>query len=129
MTRSRRCNGHRADPPGILPLRVRHFFNCRLLRVPMWNVRLGGWSRIFAFGYSNCRRCRTPWRFVQERTVWYTPSSGQFALCVKCWDECDVLQRTIAHQLVSEDNGFSEETFEDIEQAIVRDSMEESTHA
>lgn len=90
------------------------------------NIRLGRWSQILAPGYSSCTRCRTPWRFVRERTVWYTPSSGQFALCVRCWDETHVAQRVIAHMLVSERNDLSEETFEDIEQAIIRDSLEES---
>lgn len=90
------------------------------------NIRLGRWFQILAPGYSHCVRCRTPWRFVEPRVVWYSSSSGQFALCVKCWNETHIAQRIIAHMLVSERNELSEETFKDIEAAIVRDSLEES---
>lgn len=89
------------------------------------NIRLGRWSQILAPGYSYCRRCKTPWLFVEERTVWYTRSSGQFALCIKCWDEATAEQRVAAHMIVSAMNDHSVETYELIREKV----YEESTHA
>lgn len=93
------------------------------------NVRLGPLSKILAPGYSYCRGCRTPWLFVEPRTVWYSSYSGQFALCVKCWDEATAIERMAAHLEVCRRNEVSEETIDDILDAIVRTSTEESTHA
>lgn len=50
-------------------------------------------ERLLAPGYSECRRCRRPWKFVEPRTVLYTDSRGCFALCTRCWDESTPPQR------------------------------------
>lgn len=92
-----RCSGH----PRGRTWTVRHWLTCRLARIPMWNVRLGRWSRALAPAYGVCRQCETPWRFVQPRIVNYGDGRGQFALCVKCWDESTVDERLHAHRVVT----------------------------
>lgn len=57
------------------------------------NLRVGPIGRLFAPGYSSCLRCKTPWRFVREHITQYTPSSGCFPLCEKCWAEMTPEQR------------------------------------
>src|SRR6476661_6753234 len=51
------------------------------------NIRLGSWVRPLAPGYSWCRRCKTPWLFVEPHVTDYTRFRGLFALCERCWAE------------------------------------------
>ena len=57
------------------------------------NVRVGRVGKLFAHGYSDCKRCHTPWFFVEPRVVDFTPSFGGFALCEKCWAESSLGER------------------------------------
>lgn len=57
------------------------------------NLRVGRIGRLLAPGFGACLRCMTPWRFVREHITRYTPSSGCFPLCEKCWAEMTPEQR------------------------------------
>lgn len=57
------------------------------------NIRLGKISQLLFPSYSNCRRCDTTWNLVEPHSVYYSDHQGCFALCEKCWNDCDPLTR------------------------------------
>lgn len=57
------------------------------------NRRLGRWSQLLAPGYSFCRRCKTPWRFVKWHDTSYGRGHGCLPLCQMCWSELTPEQR------------------------------------
>lgn len=65
------------------------------------NIRLGGWSRILAPGYSWCERCKTPWPFVHPHMTKYDDRrfAGRccFPLCEKCWHDLGTPERRLPY--------------------------------
>jgi hypothetical protein len=71
------------------------------------NLRLGPLAGLLAPGFSRCKRCRTPWKFVVEHATpyWSSPDTlavqvtpletvtvpveqrSCFPLCEKCWQD------------------------------------------
>lgn len=44
--------------------------------------------RYFNPHYSYCRKCGLPWNWCSEKVVKISESSGIFATCDVCWDNC-----------------------------------------
>ena len=42
-------------------------------------------ARFFAPGYSCCRMCGMPWKYVKHHRVNYDDDRGFFTMCEKCW--------------------------------------------
>jgi hypothetical protein len=74
------------------------------------NLRIGRIGQLFAWGYSRCLRCYTPWKFVQaHETVVvadYDPLGMRqfdvYVLCQKCWTEAGPDQRLAYYRLAWE---------------------------
>jgi len=61
-------------------------------------MRIGPLGILLAPGWGTCGRCHTPWKFVDQHTVWPKLSHGYFVLCEKCWDACTPEQRVAYYE-------------------------------
>lgn len=42
-------------------------------------------EQLIAPGYSTCKKCHRPWKFVEGHDVYYAFGRGMFAVCEECW--------------------------------------------
>jgi hypothetical protein len=63
---------------------------------PRWS-----WGALLpSFGYGRCYLCRSPWWIATGHSVRWN-FHGQFALCLRCWDDATIQQRIQAHAWVT----------------------------
>lgn len=87
---------------------------------PGWRLRWLG--RLLAPAYGTCGRCGTPWRFVRHRPVPYAPGRSMFVLCVKCWDDTDVVKRIAYHLRATERWGAVDEIWQGVLDGVLSES-------
>ena len=89
------------------------------------NLRLGPAVQWMAPGYSWCKRCETPWAFVDEHATYYTERRGVFALCQMCWAELTPQERLPFYRQVYEEwerLGCADREWPDIERAVLAEA-------
>ena len=94
-------------------------------------ARLRSWLapalRRLAPGYSWCKRCGTPWKFVEEHETWYRPTHAVFALCRPCWPELTSEERLPYYRQVFDDwerFGCGDREWPEIERAVLTEQTE-----
>ena len=83
--------------------------------------------RRLAPGYSWCKRCGTPWKFIGEHATWYRPGYGVFALCQPCWSELTPKERLPFYRQVFDDwerVGCGDREWPEIERAVLTERAE-----
>lgn len=70
------------------------------------------------FGYGRCFGCHRPWWAATGHTVWHAMSVGQFALCVRCWDDATTEGRLAAHRWVCDHTATGPKRWPEIRNAI-----------
>lgn len=57
------------------------------------------WGRLIpGFGYGRCHRCLRPWWSATWHDVPTGDASACFAMCDRCWQRTDTMQRLVAYR-------------------------------
>ena len=76
-------------------------------------------EKLLAPGYSCCGLCGRPWKFAKEHITNYSPSSGCFPLCQKCWEKLTPQKRLPFYHKLWKEWKNTDVKWEDIKKVVL----------